>query len=87
MVDVPTEVIAPLPSVLRSRNPLSWMAVFGPGAIIASLTIGTGELIFYARWGAVWLFNFISVCHDFGTQMGLGVFQRSTHRLDGGSSF
>ena len=65
MVDVPTEVIAPLPSVLRSRNPLSWMAVFGPGAIIASLTIGTGELIFSTRGGALFgysiLFLFVTI--------------------------
>ena len=65
MVDVPTEVIAPLPSVLRSRNPLSWMVVFGPGAIIASLTIGTGELIFSTRGGALFgysiLFLFVTI--------------------------
>ncbi len=39
---------APLP-----RRPLEWFSVFGPGAIIASLTIGTGELIFSSRGGAI----------------------------------
>jgi len=34
-------------------NPLRWMTIFGPGAIIASLTIGTGELIFSTRGGAL----------------------------------
>src|SRR5262245_30592823 len=32
---------------------LGWIALFGPGAIIASLTIGTGELIFSTRGGAL----------------------------------
>ncbi len=36
-----------------SRNPLSWLVLFGPGAIVASLTIGTGELIFSSRGGAI----------------------------------
>ena len=37
-----------LPLALRSRNPLAWLTIFGPGAVIASLTIGSGELIFIA---------------------------------------
>lgn len=38
---------------LASMNPLRWLTIFGPGAIIASLTIGTGELIFSSRGGAL----------------------------------
>jgi hypothetical protein len=38
---------------LLSRNPLRWLAVFGPGAVIASLTIGVGELVFSSRAGAL----------------------------------
>jgi hypothetical protein len=57
---------APVPSALVSRNPLEWFRVFGPGAVIASLTIGTGELIFSARGGAIFgyaiLFLFTLVC-------------------------
>ena len=34
-----------------------WLAVFGPGAIIASLTIGTGELVFSSRAGALFGFD------------------------------
>ena len=41
------------PAALASMNPLRWMTIFGPGAIIASLTIGTGELIFSSRGGAL----------------------------------
>jgi len=43
----------PIPPALRSRNPLQWLTVFGPGAVIASLTIGSGELIFSSRGGAL----------------------------------
>ncbi len=56
-----------IPPTLLSGNPLSWVKVFGPGAIIASLTIGTGELIFSTRGGALFgynvlfLFTFISI--------------------------
>jgi Mn2+/Fe2+ NRAMP family transporter len=57
---------APVPRALVSRNPLEWFRVFGPGAVIASLTIGTGELIFSSRGGAIFgysiLFLFTLVC-------------------------
>jgi hypothetical protein len=43
----------PLPSGLESRNPAAWLTIFGPGAVIASLTIGSGELIFSSRGGAL----------------------------------
>jgi Mn2+/Fe2+ NRAMP family transporter len=47
------------------RRPLEWLKVFGPGAIIASLTIGTGELIFSSRGGALFgyriLFLFVVI--------------------------
>jgi hypothetical protein len=47
---------------LLARNPVRWLAVFGPGAVLASLTIGVGELVFSTRAGALfgyrllWLF-------------------------------
>jgi hypothetical protein len=44
---------AEVPRALISRNPLAWLRVFGPGAVIASLTIGTGELIFSSRGGVI----------------------------------
>src|SRR5262245_12054814 len=43
----------PLPAGLLSRNPLAWLTVFGPGVVIASLTIGAGEIIFSSRCGAL----------------------------------
>ena len=39
----------------------NWVAVFGPGAIIASLTIGTGELVFSSRAGALFGYPIISL--------------------------
>jgi hypothetical protein len=45
--------ISGLPDALRSPNPLRWLTIFGPGAVIASLTIGAGELIFSSRAGAL----------------------------------
>ncbi|MEX0613963.1 MAG: Nramp family divalent metal transporter [Pirellulales bacterium] len=57
---------APIPRALVSRNPLEWLRVFGPGAVIASLTIGTGELIFSSRGGVIFgyaiLFPFLLIC-------------------------
>lgn len=35
------------------RTPLEWLKFFGPGAILASLTIGVGELVFSTRAGAL----------------------------------
>lgn len=31
------------PAALWSRNPLAWFRFFGPGAIVASVTVGSGE--------------------------------------------
>lgn len=57
--------VPPLPDSLTSRNPLRWLTIFGPGAIMASLTIGTGELIFSSRGGAIFgyriLFLFVVI--------------------------
>lgn len=55
----------PPPPALLASNPLAWLTVFGPGAIVASLTIGTGELIFATRGGALFgyrvLFLFVVI--------------------------
>lgn len=42
-----------VPEAMTSRRPPAWLQCFGPGAIIASLTIGAGELIFSSRAGAL----------------------------------
>ena len=43
------------------RTVTDWVRVFGPGAIIASLTIGTGELIFSTRGGALFGYHILFV--------------------------
>jgi Mn2+/Fe2+ NRAMP family transporter len=43
------------------RGPWEWLRVFGPGAIMASLTIATGELIFSTRGGALFGYRILFV--------------------------
>lgn len=43
----------PLPETLRGGGPLKALRWFGPGAIIASVTIGSGETLFASTAGAV----------------------------------
>ena len=43
------------------RSVVDWVRIFGPGAIIASLTIGTGELIFSTRGGAIFGYDILYV--------------------------
>lgn len=45
------------PSV--SRSPAEWWRLLGPGAVIASLTIGAGELIFSTRGGAIFGYDLL----------------------------
>jgi Mn2+/Fe2+ NRAMP family transporter len=45
----------------NARNPAGWLALFGPGAIIASLTIGAGELIFSTRGGALFGYRLLGL--------------------------
>lgn len=48
-------------SVRLPRTPLEWICLFGPGAIMASLTIGTGELVFSTRGGALFGYRILFV--------------------------
>ena len=60
--------LPPPPRALISRNPLQWFRFFGPGAVIASVTIGSGELIFPSRGGSIfgyrllWVFLVVGFC-------------------------
>jgi hypothetical protein len=62
----PTPLVYPeLPKYLKERRPSSVLRLFGPGAIIASVTIGSGETLFASRAGAIFgysLITFITVC-------------------------
>ena len=42
-----------VPAALKSKNPLHHLKFYGPGAIIASVTIGSGETVFASRGGAI----------------------------------
>jgi predicted nucleic acid-binding protein len=44
---------------LKSRNIWQMLKFFGPGAIIASLTIGGGETLFASRGGAIFGYTLI----------------------------
>src|SRR5258705_13553797 len=59
--DTPDDSSLPLPPGLESRNPAAWLTIFGPGAVIASLTIGSGELIFSSRGGALFGYRLLFV--------------------------
>jgi Mn2+/Fe2+ NRAMP family transporter len=52
-------VFAPVPEALRSRNPLRHLRFYGPGAIIASVTIGSGETVFASRGGAIFGYSLL----------------------------
>ncbi len=66
MVNDEKEIIAP-PRALLANNPLKWLKYFGPGAIIASATIGSGETLFATRGGSLfgynilWIFVYVSI--------------------------
>jgi len=55
------------PAALISRNPVQWFRFFGPGAIAASITIGSGETLFASRGGSIfgydilWVFLWIAL--------------------------
>ena len=49
------------PRALTSGNPLRWLRFFGPGAIIASLNLGSGETLFSSRGGAIFGYRILWV--------------------------
>jgi len=52
------ELITP-PESLLANNPLQWFRFIGPGAVVASCTIGSGEVIFSTRGGAIFGYNIL----------------------------
>ena len=49
------------PRALLSTNPLQWIRFFGPGAILASVTGGSGEILFPSRGGAIFGYKILWV--------------------------
>ena len=70
-----------LPTSLLSRSPLGWISLFGPGAIVASVTIGTGELIFSTRGGVLFGYNILSLFVFISLLKWVLVFGTSKHLL------
>jgi len=69
----------PIPSQLETSNIFTNLKYFGPGAIIASMTIGSGETIFASRGGAVFEYT-ILWCFILGTLMkGIQVYTGSRY--------
>ena len=48
-----------LPNDLKRGGPMSWLRLFGPGAIISSVTIGSGETLFASRAGAIFGYSLL----------------------------
>ena len=44
---------------LKNRSFLGMLKIFGPGAIIASVTVGSGETIFASRGGAIFGYSLL----------------------------
>ena len=59
-MDTEQRVVTP-PRALISSNPLKWFSFFGPGVIIASVTVGSGEILFPSRGGAIFGFRVLYV--------------------------
>ena len=65
------------PADLQSRNPRRHLRYFGPGAILASVTIGTGETVLASRGGALfgytllWCFLLAAILKGIPTYSGL----------------
>ncbi len=60
------QVLEP-PRALISRNPVGWIRYFGPGAILASVTVGSGEVVFPSRGGSLFSYNVLWVILFFAT--------------------
>ena len=56
---MPASELPPLPKALTQRSFVGWLSLFGPGAIVASVTIGTRELIFSTRGGVLFGYNIL----------------------------
>ena len=58
-MEIPKIKYPEVTEALKSRNIWTMLKFFGPGAIIASLTIGSGETLFASRGGAVFGYSLI----------------------------
>ena len=72
------------PSSLVKPTPSSLLTYLGPGIIIASVTIASGELVFASRSGAIFGYGMLWCFLYAGIFKGIQVYTaRPTHRSDG----
>jgi len=69
----------PLPSDLERMNGMTLIKYFGPGAIMASITIGSGETVFASRGGAVFGFSILWLFLLGGIAKGVQVYAGARH--------
>ena len=73
--------LPPLPKALTQRSLFGWLSLFGPGAVVASVTIGTGELIFSTRGGVLFGYNILFLFVFISLLKWVLVFGTSKHLL------
>ena len=78
---MPASELPPLPKALTQRSFVGWLSLFGPGAIVASVTIGTGELIFSTRGGVLFGYNILFLFLTISLLKWALVFGTSEHLL------
>jgi len=78
---MPASELPPLPKALTQRSFVGWLSLFGPGAIVASVTIGTGELIFSTRGGVLFGYNILFLFLTISLLKWALVFGTSKHLL------
>ena len=69
----------PLPPDLERMSLMTLVKYFGPGAIMASITIGSGETVFASRGGAVFGFSILWLFLIGGIAKGLQVYAGARH--------
>ena len=78
---MPASELPPLPKALTQRSFVGWLSLFGPGAIVASVTIGTRELIFSTRGGVLFGYNILFLFLTISLLKWALVFGTSKHLL------
>ncbi|MCH2370015.1 MAG: Nramp family divalent metal transporter [Pirellulales bacterium] len=76
-----TAELPSLPKALTQRSFVGWLSLFGPGAVVASVTIGTGELIFSTRGGVLFGYNILFLFIFISLLKWVLVFGTSKHLL------
>jgi hypothetical protein len=69
----------PLPLDLERNNWVTLVKYFGPGAIMASITIGSGETVFASRGGAVFGFSILWIFLFSGLAKAVQVYSGARH--------